>query len=44
VRRRCDRRIMVRPSAFVKMMDMMMTQPGFNSACAGLGRISANLR
>ena len=32
------RNIMVRPSEFVMMMDMMMTQPGSIGARAGLGR------
>jgi len=36
--RRCDRAVMVRFTAFVMMMDMMMTQPGSIGACAGLGR------
>jgi hypothetical protein len=42
--RRCDREIMVRPSEFVMMMVMMMTQPGSYGACAGSGRPSADSR
>ncbi|MEI7814472.1 MAG: hypothetical protein WCJ13_06750 [Coriobacteriia bacterium] len=42
--RRCDRAIMVRPSEFVMMMDMMMTQPGSIGVYAGSGRPSADNR
>jgi hypothetical protein len=35
---------MVRPSEFVMMMDMMMTQPGFIGVCAESGRPSTGLR
>jgi hypothetical protein len=33
---------MVRPSEFVMMMDMVMTQPGFVGARAELGRPSTD--